>query len=235
VAVRKLRAGVAGGIAMLGAGVLLSACSPVQMGAAAIVGNGRISQSTLASDVNDLQTVQSGNPGGVARLTSAQMTPTVLTWMIGFKIMDRAASNAGVSVSSAQVQHGISDAQLSAESQVQQQQLSLSDPRALTLISVKGVNGIKAVNPQLLDSVGRYQAQLDALAAKFSGGKPMSALKQADFARINAELSRLTLQSAKSLNIKVNPQYGKMNLTPFAVVPAPDTLSKSASGSTSSS
>src|ERR1700758_3805703 len=76
------------GAAGLGACAVLAACSPVQAGSAAIVGNQRITVSSVDSQVSNLQaavkhygsTIPSTSPGAQK---TAQAT-TVLSWMIRF-------------------------------------------------------------------------------------------------------------------------------------------------------
>ena len=62
----------------LGACAVLAACSPVHMGAAAIVGNQRITVSSLDTQVSNLQTA--AKPYGSAiQTTSAQQPGQVLS------------------------------------------------------------------------------------------------------------------------------------------------------------
>jgi hypothetical protein len=218
---RKIRVAGFGGVAALGAGVLLSACSPVQMGAAAIVGNQRISQSTLATNVSYLQNAAAKYPGQV-QLTTAQMPQAVLGWLVKFKIEDRAASAAGVSVTAAQQQAGKSSIQQQAEQYAQQS--GLSNPDIVLLSS--------GIAPQMLDDLGRYQAQEIEIAIKANGGKLPST--QAEDNTVSAALTKSTCQAAKSLNIQVNPQFGRMDYSQYTVVAAPDVLSKAVGASPAS-
>ncbi|HEX6521444.1 MAG TPA: hypothetical protein VF070_15805 [Streptosporangiaceae bacterium] len=210
---RKARVAGFGGVAVLGAGVLLSACSPVQLGAAAIVGNQRITQATLNAQVSNLRNAVASYPGQV-QLTTAQMPQAVLGWLVKFQIENRAAATAGVSVTSAQVQQGVAAVQVQAQQYASQS--GLSSPEVVLLSS--------GIPPQLLDDLGKYQAQELELAIKANGGKLPTT--QAEGNTVTAALTKSSCQAAKSLNIQINPQYGRLDYTQFTVVAGPDLLSK---------
>lgn len=188
-----------GGVAALGVSLVLSACGSVQMGAAAIVGNQRISQATLDAQVSNFTVAAAKYPGQV-QVTSAQAPAAVLTWLIRFSIEDRLASQVGISVSQAQIQAGAA----SVAQQIQGQGTSLE----AGLLD----NGVP---PQMLTDLGKYQAQLYAFAAKVNGGKLPTT--QAENATVTTALTKAQCTAAKSLNIQVNPQYGQFNYSQYAV------------------
>ena len=109
---KKGRRAAALGAAGLGACAVLAACSPVQAGAAAIVGNQRITVSSVDTQVSNLQAavkhygsaVPSGSPGA----QQAQQPSSVLSWMIRFAVMDHLAAEKGITVSQAQGQAALS-------------------------------------------------------------------------------------------------------------------------------
>ena len=137
-----------GGVAALAAGVLLSACSTTQLGAAALLGSQRISQAELSSQVSNLQ--NAAKPyGSQVQLPAAQMPGAVLNWLIDFQVENQAAANAGVSVTGAQVQTGV--VQLDRELQQAASQYGFTNLNAFMLS-----NGIA---PQMVNNVGRYLAQ----------------------------------------------------------------------------
>lgn len=189
------------------------------MGAAAIVGNQRITQSTLNGKVSDLKSAASKFPAGQIQLSSAQMPQAVLGWLIRFKIEDQAASKAGVSVTSSQVQQGVAAVQMQAQQYAQQS--GLHDP-SIVLIS-------SGLAPQMMQALGRYQAQELALAKQANGGKLPTT--QAEGQTVTAALNKSTCQAAKSLNIQVNPKYGRLDYSQYTVVPAQDLLSKAVKAS----
>jgi SurA-like N-terminal domain len=193
----------------LGACAVLAACSPVQVGSAAIVGDQRITVASLDTQVSNLQTAS--KPFGGHAVPTAQMPASVLSWLIRFNIMDQVAADNGISVTSAQSQQALS--QLSA---VATQQGASSTSELLI------ANGVP---PQLFPQVGQFEAQENAYARKLNGGKELST--QAEANAFNTAFSKASCTAAKSLDIQVSPQFGRVDyLNQFQVVPAADTLSK---------
>jgi hypothetical protein len=192
----------------LGACAVLAACSPVQMGAAAVVGDQRITASALDTQVSNLQ--EAAKPyGSTLPITTAEMPAEVLSWMIRFQVTDEVAAAHGINVTDAQAEAG-----LNSLSSVATQNGFTSTAELLI------ANGVP---PQMFQQVGRWEAQQDAFALNMNGGKePTTTAEQTAFT--NA-YTKAQCQAAKSLNIKVNPQYGRLDYTQLAVVAAPDTLS----------
>jgi hypothetical protein len=175
------------------------------MGAAAIVGNQRITQATLDSQISNFEAAAANYPGQV-QVTSADAPAAVLSWLIRFSIENRMASEAGITVSQTEIQAGTeSVSQQIAEEQEEQGQ------------SANLTSGLlnAGVPPQLLSDLGRYQAQLDAFAAKANGGKLPSTTAQNN--AVTTAVTKAQCTAAKSLNIRVNPQYGTFNYTEYAV------------------
>jgi hypothetical protein len=195
----------------LGACALLAACSPVQAGAAAIVGDQRITVSSLDTQVSNLQTA--AKPYGTSlQITTAEMPAAVLSWMIRFQVMDEVAAANGIDVTDSQAQAGYN---------------SLS-----SVASQNGFTGTgelliaNGVPPQMFGQVGRWEAQQDAFARKQNGGKePTTTAEQNAF---TTAINKAQCEAGKSLNIKVSPQFGRVDYTQFSVVAAPDTLSRPA-------
>jgi hypothetical protein len=194
----------------LGACALLAACSPVQAGAAAVVGDQRITVSSLDTQVSNLQTAAKPYPS--LPLTTAEMPAAVLSWMIRFQVMDEVAAAHGINVTESQ-----SQAALNSLSSVAQQNGFTSTAELLV------GNGIP---PQMFEQVGRWEAQQTALVLKENGGKAPATTTEQN--AVNAALTKAQCQTAKSLDIKVSPQFGRLDYTKFAVVAAPDTLSRPA-------
>jgi hypothetical protein len=205
---RKIHVAGAGGVAALGVGVLVSACSPVQMGAAAIVGNQRITQSTLDTQISNFNNAAAAYPGQV-QITSAQVPSTTLTWLIRFTIEDRMASEAGVTVSQSDIQSG--EAAVAEEIQEEASEEGQSTSLDAGLLNV-------GIAPAMLANLGKYQAQIDAFAAKANGGKLPSTT--AENTAVTTALDKAECTAAKSLAISVNPQYGRFNYSEYEVVSA---------------
>jgi SurA N-terminal domain len=210
---KKTRRGLALGVAGLGACTLIAACSPVQAGSAAVVGNQRITSSSLDQQVSNLQgAIKSYN--GQVSLTAAEQPRAVLTWLIRFSIMDQVAADANISVTQAQSQAGLSEIQSEAASSASQE--GFTSATALFLS-----NGI---SPQLLPQLGTWVAQESAYQTKANGGQPVSSQAQSN--TVTAKYNKAECQAAKGLNIQVSPQYGRLDYSTYTVVAAKNTLSQ---------
>jgi hypothetical protein len=195
----------------LGACAVLAACSPVQMGAAAIVGNQRITVSSLDAQVSDLQastehyntTLQEIN----AELEQNQeqlpietvpLSRLVLNWQINFAVLDQMAAADGISVTQAQGQTALSKAAQSA-----------GVPENLYLTAI-------GIPLQMSEQAGRYLYEQSALGAKYSSS--------------SAALTKAQCTAVKTLNIQISPQYGRYDYAPSAlsIVAGNDTLSRPA-------
>ena len=202
----------------LGVGLVLTACSPVQVGSAAIVGNQRITIATLDTEVTNLSQTVKLYPTTVP-LSQAQQTQQTLTWLIRFQINDELARQAGITVSSAQAQQALDDIYAQAKSSAQAQGIS-----NVTLNLILVANGIP---PNLSQEVGRYQAIDNEFVKQANGGtEPASGTAAAN--AVTAQLTKARCLAAKSLNIKVNPQFGQLNYNQVAVVTAPSPVSRPA-------
>jgi hypothetical protein len=194
----------------LGACAVLAACSPVQMGAAAIVGNQRITVSTLDTQVSNLQ--EAAKPyGSTIQLTSAQEPSQVLSWLIRFAVMDQVAAANGISVTEAQSEAGLSG--LSAVAS----QNGYSSTSELLIGS--------GVPPQLFPQVGRWSAEQTAYGLKLNNGQePTSTAQQTAF---STAIDKAECTAASTLSISVSPQFGRFDYATasFDVVAGANTLS----------
>ena len=209
---RGRRAAVLGAVG-LGACAVLAACSPVQLGAAAIVGNQRITVSSLDTQVSNLQTA--AKPYGSAiQMTAAQQPASVLSWLIRFAVMDQVAATNGISVTPAQANSALAALNAAAP------QYGVSNAKELLVAS--------GVPPQLFPQVGQWQAQTMAYELKLNGGKQPTS--QSEQTTLNNAVNKAECTAAQSLNIQVSPQFGRFDYASatFGVVPAADTLSRPA-------
>jgi SurA-like protein len=205
------------GVVSVGACAVLTACAPVKMGAAATVGNQRITLSSVDSQVSNLQAAAKPY-GAQVPVTQSQMPDAVLSWLIRFAIRDQTASAAGVTVTQAQVQQAVAD--LSSEAQ---------QAAAAGQIPSGGVNALLVYNglpPDLLNDLGRYQAQEIAFVEKNNGGKLPTA--QSAITAAQAQITKADCQASKRLNIQVSPQFGRLDYSQFTVVAGSGTLSRPA-------
>jgi hypothetical protein len=207
------RPGRAAGLAAAAlAGCLaLTACGSMQLGAAAIVGGQRITSSTLTTEVSALTSYYSANKSKIQLAYPQSQAPQqVLAWLIRFQVRNELASQEGISVTSADIQRAIS-AIITEERQS-------GNTASLTNLAV--ANGLppNLVNPGL----GRYEAIQTALIAKLGGATATSTAEQE---ALSNTFNRDQCLAAKSLNIKVNPQFGALDYSELDIVAAANTLS----------
>jgi hypothetical protein len=201
----------------LGAGVLVTACSPVKLGSAAIVGNQRITIATLDTEVTNLNQAVARYKSTV-QLSQAQQVQQTLTWLVRFKVNEELARQAGITVSKAQTEKALAEIYAAAKSSAQAQGIS-----NVTLDLILAANGIP---PNLAGQVGRYQAIDDQFVRQANGGQePTSTSAQT---ATTAKLTKARCLAAKALKIQVNPQFGQLNYDQVAIVAAPGTVFRTA-------
>jgi hypothetical protein len=201
---------------VLGAGLLVTGCSPVKMGAAAITGDQRITIATLSTEVTNLSQAVKMYPGTV-QLSQQQETQETLTWLIRFQINEELARQAGITVTPAQSEAALAQIYAAAKAQAEAQGLS-----NVTLNLILAANGVP---PDLSSQVGQYQAIQTQFVRQANGGTlPTTTPAQT---AASAKLQQAQCVAAKNLNIKVNPQFGQLNYTQFQVVSAPNPVAAS--------
>jgi hypothetical protein len=183
------------------------------MGSAAVVGDQRITQSALDTQVSNLQAAAKPYARQIA-LKPADMPAAVLGWLIRFQIGDQLAADAGIALKPADIQAGI--ASISSQAAQAASQQGLSSPQALLINA--------GISPQMVPALGRFQAQEIAYAKQVNGGKLPTT--QAEGNTVNAKLAQAQCSAAKTLNIQVNPQFGRLDYSQYLVVPAANTLSQ---------
>jgi hypothetical protein len=202
--------------------ISLSGCGssspPVQMGAAAIIGNQRITTATLSDDVSALNKAYTANPSVSSQLQykPSQMPQLVLTWLVRFQILNSVAQHKGVQISPGDSQRG-----LAAAAQIFQQQTGQQiSPNELALAN--------AVPPSLLPQFGQFEAVLSKLTQLYTGGKQPTSQQdqQAESQLVNERLTADIGATTKTLNIKINPRYGQLNQSQLTIGPVPSKLSK---------
>ena len=190
---------------VIGAALVATGCSPVKVGSAAIVGSQRITIAKLDTDATNLsQTAKQYQ--AIAPLSQVQVTQQTLTWLIRFQVNDELARQAGITVSTAQAQKALDSILAQATSAAQAQGIP-----NVTADLILVANGIP---PNLREEVGRYQAIDDQFLQQANGSQ--------------AQLTKARCVAAKSLNIKVNPQFGQLNYNQIAIVTVPSSVSRPA-------
>jgi hypothetical protein len=208
-------------VVLLGGCVALTACGPVQLGAAAIVGGQRITTSTLTTEVADLNQAYQAEPKKVQLgFPAAQAPQEVLAWLIVFRVGDELAKSQGISLTAAQVQTSLN--------------ALASEIQKSTGSSLKAEAVAHGVPPNLINTqFATYEAVQTALTTKLAQGNTSTTAQQ----MVEEELGRDQCVAAKNLNIKISPQFGRLNYSEFTIVPVANTLSapggkqKSTSGS----
>jgi hypothetical protein len=198
------RTSITASAGILAALTALTACGTVQMGSAAIAGDQGISASTLTSQVSNLKDAYNTRKGSIQlQYPLSQAPQQVLSWLLRFRIRDRMAARNGITVTQADSE----TASRALEQQARQNHVKLAD--------LAVANGLP---PDLLPQLGRYEAIQTALVRKLDGGTlPTS---QSGLSTLNQEFGALQCHAAKSLAIRVNPQFGRLDYNQLAVVPA---------------
>ena len=179
------------------------------MGAAATLGNKQISTSTLTAEVNNLNTAYKAGKGKIQlQFAAAQMPQEVLSWLLRFRVVEQLAARQGITVTRAQSQQALAAAAAQAKQ------------GGATLSQLAVANGLP---PDQLGELGRYQAIENAVVQRLDGGKLPTA--SAALQALGAKFNKVQCRAAKSLVIKVNPQFGRLNYAQITVVPDANTLS----------
>lgn len=202
-------------VALIGLGLAVTACGRVEMGAAAIYGNQRITIANLDTEVTNLSQAARQYPG-VVNLTATQETQETLTWLVRFQINEEIARQAGITISPGQEETGLALLYNAAKSEAQAQGLS-----NVSLNLIMAANGIP---PNQYLELGRYQAIETQFIENNNGGTiPTSSAAQALSTK---QFQHAQCLAAKALNILINPQFGRMDYASYLVVSGPVTVSR---------
>lgn len=170
----------------LAASLALTACNPDQVGAAAVVDGSRITVSQLQDATKGFHTLAPQVDQGEAQLR-------ILERMILSKVIDRAAHDAGVSVTDGEV--AAATEQITASIGGRDQLVrALAQQQPPTVLA-----------PSYIDRWTRDRLLFTKLAAKLAGGAPPTS-QQAGIAASNALVA-----AGKKMDIEVNPRYGTWN------------------------
>jgi hypothetical protein len=192
-------------------GLAVAACGTVHMGAAAIVGNQRVSSSNLSAEVSNLNAGYQKYRGKIQlQYSASQMPQQVLGWIVRFKVRDQLAQREGITVTQTEVQQALT----SIEASIKQS----GENAPLPAVAV--ANGLP---PDMLNDLGQYQAIETKLLNRLDGGTLPSASSAQS--ALEAKFNKSQCLAAKSLGIQINPQFGELNYSDFAVVAAPSKLS----------
>ncbi|WP_411082564.1 SurA N-terminal domain-containing protein [Streptomyces sp. cmx-18-6] len=184
---RRRRTALAVFAATLLAAPLLAACgNEAHPGAAAVVGGERIEVSAVQAQAADVRTAQESSPEATQLVNkSGQLNRAKLHGLIFGRILDKAADDAGVTVSRKEIQEArtAGRAQYGGEEQL----------RAMMLQQ-------RWVAPEQIDGDMRQEVQLPKLAAALNAdlGTPDGQQK----------VGEALTKASKALDIDVNPRFG---------------------------
>ncbi|MGH3159088.1 MAG: SurA N-terminal domain-containing protein [Streptosporangiaceae bacterium] len=215
-----IRHGRAAGLAAvaLGGCLALTACGSMQLGAAAIVGNQRITTSTLTTQVSELTSYYNAHKSKVQlQFPASEMPQQVLSWLVRFQVREQLAKRKGITVTAGDIQNAI--AQITAEGKQSGQTTSLAN--------IAAANGLPPdlVNPGL----GQYEAIETVLVTRLGGA---SATSQAEQQKLSNDFNHDQCLAAKSLKIRINPQFGRLDYSELDIVASANTLSAPEPGPT---
>jgi len=202
---------------VLGAGLVVAGCSPVKLGAAAVVGDQRITVATLDTEVTNLSRAAKLYPGTV-QLTPAQETQQTLTWLIRFQINEQLAKQQGITISTTQAQ--------AAWGEIFKQAKASAQSQGITNVTANLILAANGIPPNMYSEVGRYQAINDQFALRANGGQAATTQQAQD--AVASKLNQARCVVAKQLKIQVNPQYGRLDYSQYAVVASSPTVARSA-------
>lgn len=184
---RRRRTALTVSAALLAGAPLLTACgSEAHPGAAAVVGGDRIEVSTLQGQVAAVREAQRDSKDAAQLIDkSGQLSRAKLHGLIFDRVLDRAAQDAGVSVSRNEIQQmrRAAAAQSGGEERLRTAMLQQS-----------------WVAPDQIDAVLREQVQLTKLARALGADLQQPAYQQA----VGEALGK----ASKALRVDVNPRYG---------------------------
>ena len=198
------RTSITASAGILAALTALTACGTVQMGSAAIVGDQGIPASTLAGQVSNLKDAYNADHGSVQlQYPLSQAPQQVLSWLVRFRIRDQMAARNGITVTQADTQR----ASAALAAQARQNHAKLAD--------LAVANGLP---PDLLPELSRYEAIQTALLSKLDGGRLPTSSSGLNV--LSQKFGAIQCHAAKSLAIRVNPQFGRLDYNQLSVVPA---------------
>ncbi|MGP4112232.1 SurA N-terminal domain-containing protein [Streptomyces sp. 4N509B] len=175
-------------VALLTAAPLLSGCSTdSHPGAAAVVGDERITLSRVQSLVETVRDEQRAQPNADDLISrSNRLTRETVNFLVVVELIDRVATEHGVDVTRRQVQQTRDQAER-----------SVGGAEALRQSALMPASGTPIAGEQI-DMVIRRDLQVQGLVAEFGSGPEAET-------RLFEELA----QTAEEVGVEINPRYGE--------------------------
>jgi hypothetical protein len=181
------------------------------MGAAAVLGSHRISSATLSAQVSNLESTIRDSKGKIQLQFKAPQAPQeVLSWLVRFQVREQMAVRNHVTVTTGESQRAL--ASIAAQAKQSGGNVPLADLAA--------ANGLP---PDMLSELGRYQAIQNLVIGKLDGGTLPSG--NSALQSLSQQFTREQCIAAKTLSIRLNPQFGRLDYSQLSVIPAVSTLS----------
>ena len=194
--------------AALAAALALSACGTVRLGAAAVTNTSRVPTATVSAEVSNLDAAYKADKAKVQlQFPASQMPQQVLGWLIRFRVREQMAARNHLTITPAETQSALA----SASAQAKQSGVTLTD--------LAVANGIP---PDQISELGRYVAIQNQLLDRLDGGTLPTA--SAALQTLGNQFNTYQCRAAKSMGIRVNPQFGQLDYSQVSVVPAPAKL-----------
>jgi hypothetical protein len=194
--------------AALAAALALTACGNVQLGAAAVTHTSRIPTATVSAEVSNLDAAYKADKAKVQlQFPVAQMPQKVLSWLLRFRVREQMAARNHLTITRAETQSALA----SASAQAKQSGVTLTD--------LAVANGIP---PDQISELGRYVAIQNQLLDRLDGGTLPTA--SAALQTLGNQFNTYQCRAAKSMGIRVNPQFGQLDYSQVTVIPAPAKL-----------
>jgi SurA-like N-terminal domain len=177
--------------------ILVSACSNQQPGAAATLGDTRISEQTLSAEVQAVL-VAKGQP---ATSVDEALPPDMLGRLITIELVDQLAAREGVVVTQGQID----------------EQLANYEGQAGDRAAVEKVFIEQGVAPSQIESIVKLNTQAQELGIKLA---PNGSAEEQRQAVVDAVVAL-----SEELDTTVSPRFGTWDAATISVGPAPDDLS----------
>jgi hypothetical protein len=188
-------------VALLASAPLLAGCSTdSHPGAAAVVGDERITLAEVQSQVETVREAQRDQPNADDLIAQTNtLTIDTVTFLVRLEVVERAAADNGVEVTRGEVQ----DARDAAER-------SVGGAEALRQSAINPAEGMPLAGEQI-DMVLRSNLLIQGLAEAIGA--------QAD-AEGQALLNRVLADTAEEIGVDINPRYGEWDAQGFSLAEA---------------
>jgi hypothetical protein len=174
--------------ALLAVTPLITSCGTAHPGAAAVIGGRTIPVSALQARVSEVRDAQGGAQAAQATQAVGDLSRAMLGSMLFDQVLDRAAQNAGITVTRYQVEQ-------------------------LRTAAEQQAGGAQALGEQLLQQYAVAPGQIDDFYRVQGEAQALARKEGLDLASPagQAALTKVLAKTSQQLHIDVNPRYGAWN------------------------